>query len=164
MGEPRFAADVHLAKLARHLRMLGFDTWWKSDAQDDELLEISREEGRILLTRDRALSARAQPDRVYYVVSTDPKEQLQELLVRFALEEKVRSHKGFLTVCLECNRLLLPVAPHQVQERVPGHLLVEQTQFFLCPRCERVYWNGSHVDRMKKWVDELLQKSQKYQK
>ncbi|MGZ3687643.1 MAG: Mut7-C RNAse domain-containing protein [Bdellovibrionota bacterium] len=151
-----FVLDVHLGRLARHLRMLGFDALWSADYQDDELVEIASSTPRILLTRDRALSERLTSDRCLLVAATDPREQLAEVIRRLSLQSDVRARSGFLTRCLDCNTPLLPAKPHQVTERVPGHLLVEHDQFFLCPRCERVYWKGSHWTKMSEWADRLI--------
>ncbi len=154
----RFVLDVHLEKLARHLRMVGVDAVLPEDAEsteDSKLLAIAQEEGRVLLTRDRALHDRGPAELRYYVQGTDPREQLREVAERFALWDFIRSHKGFLTRCLQCNTMILPVKATLLADRVPTHVREEHSEFFLCPRCERVYWNGSHVERMKKWIDGL---------
>lgn len=155
-SQATFVADVHLAKLARHLRMLGFDTLWRQDIRDDEMLNVSETDGRKLLTRDRALWNRGDPDRRFCVTATAPGQQLAETLTQFGLLDRARSKHGFLTRCLECNALILPAQAHQLTERLPGSVLQEFDQFFLCPRCERIYWRGSHFDRMSRWVDEAL--------
>lgn len=152
----RFVLDVHLGKLARHLRMVGFDTLWKDDYMDPELLEISNTEHRILLTRDRELSEKADPSLVHYVHATDPDEQLVEVADRFDLREKISSMQGFLSRCLQCNSPILPAKPHQLEDRLPGHVRLQFNEFFLCPRCERVYWKGSHFDRMWEHVKSLM--------
>lgn len=152
----RFVLDVHLARLARHLRMLGFDSLWRPDYEDPELKRLAHEEKRILLTRDRALHDQTDPALRHYVEATDPTAQLLEVLTRFDLLEQARTQKRFLTVCLECNSPILPVQPHHVHSRVPGDILASHDEFFLCPRCERVYWKGSHYDRMRDWISKTL--------
>ncbi|MFL5813117.1 MAG: Mut7-C RNAse domain-containing protein [Bdellovibrionia bacterium] len=154
----RFVLDVHLGKLARHLRMVGFDTLWKDDYTDPELLEISKTDDRILLTRDRALSESADPALCHYVKATDPDEQLIEIADHFDLRTKISSMQGFLSRCLQCNSPILPVKPHQLEDRLPGHVRLQFSEFFLCPRCERVYWKGSHFDRMWERVKLLMSK------
>jgi uncharacterized protein with PIN domain len=142
-----FILDDHLGKLARHLRMLGFDSTWNSDSSENE--------GRILLTRDRALYDRANPELRHYVHATDPREQLIEVLDRFSLREDALSGRFFLSRCLDCNSTILPVRGDQLVDRLPGHVRLEHTEFLLCPRCERVYWKGSHFSRMWEWVKKL---------
>src|SRR5258707_282496 len=130
--------------------MLGFDADWSADFSDERLREIAASTQRVLLTRDRALSELVG-EKCLLVAATDPRNQLREVLIHFQLQEQVQSGRGFLTRCLECNIPLLPVKPHQVVDRVPGHLLVEMDEFYLCQRCERVYWKGSHWARMLEW-------------
>lgn len=157
----KFTLDVHLGRLARDLRMLGFDSLWSQDVEDAELIEQARSEHRALLTRDRALAESAEQAgaEVLLVVSLEKDSQLLEVLKRFQLGETARAGRGFLTLCLQCNSPILPVKGHQIHDRVPGRLLLEHEEFFLCPRCERVYWRGSHFDRMKEWVEKLLSRT-----
>lgn len=156
MTRDRFILDVHLAKLARDLRMLGYDALWDSDADDEKLLKVSREENRILLSRDRELISKADPQLSGYVEKLSREEQLVEVLTRFGLIENARSLKGFLTRCLQCNTIILPVQGHQIHHLISGNVLLEHDRFYLCPRCERVYWEGSHFDRMREWVKKTL--------
>jgi uncharacterized protein len=155
----RFVLDVHLGKLARHLRMLGFDSAWQQEFADPDLLKTSQEEGRILLTRDRQLHEQAPAGTSYYVQAIVPAQQLVEVLTQFKMADRAREGRGFLSRCLECNREILPVSRTQIEDRLPAHVREEHEEFFLCPRCERIYWKGSHFDRMHRWVTELLQQS-----
>lgn len=159
-GSPfRFVVDAHLGKLARHLRMLGHDTLWEasfSELKDEDLLRIAREERRALLTCDRDLAETAGKNLAFRIHSQAPPQQLIEVLAHFQLGNAARNGEGFLTRCLQCNSLILPLKPHQVADRVPGHLLLEFDTFYLCPRCEQVYWNGSHVARMREWIIRTL--------
>lgn len=150
----RFILDVHLGNLARHLRMMGVDALWSEDFEDAHLKTVAETEGRVLLTRDRALAVSCS--NAYRVEAEKPDLQFREVVEKFELTEQALSGKGFLTRCLQCNSLILPVKGHQIVDRVPGHLLLEHTEFFLCPRCERVYWKGSHADRMQKWIRKTL--------
>lgn len=136
--------------------MLGFDSLWRHDFADAELKRLSITEQRYLLTRDRELAENADPLFTYYVQATDPNDQLKEVLEYFALLERVRSRRGFLTRCLECNHVILPVRGDQIAERIPAAVRQEHEEFFLCTYCERVYWKGSHFDRMQKWVEDLI--------
>jgi uncharacterized protein with PIN domain len=151
-----FVLDVHLGKLARHLRMVGFDSLWTSELTDPELLRISNEEGRVLLTRDRALFDSADPLRRHYVHATEPGAQLVEVLKQFGLTQTVLTYKGFLSRCLECNSPIVQVSEKQIADRLPAHVQETQKEFYFCTRCERVYWKGSHFERMKTWVRDLL--------
>jgi uncharacterized protein with PIN domain len=148
----RFSAGPELARLARHLRLVGFDTTWKEDRGTGELLEEARSEGRILLSRDAGVCERAQAGLAHQVVSEDRDAELVEVLDRFGLRDRVRSGKGFFTICLQCNGPLLPVKGHQISDRIPGEVLLGHTDFFFCSRCEKVYPKGDFHARMRGWA------------
>jgi uncharacterized protein with PIN domain len=88
----------------------------------------------------------------HFVEAIDPAEQLREVITAFQLLETARGLTGFLTRCLDCNAAILPIQKRIAAERVPAEILALHEAFFLCPRCERVYWRGSHFDRMREWV------------
>jgi uncharacterized protein with PIN domain len=121
----------------------------------DELLALAENEGRIVLARDPAILARAPEQRRHAVAAEDPREQLREVAERFGLWPLLRSHRGFLTRCLDCNGVIVPAKASLLADRVPAHVAAEHPELYFCPRCERVSWDGSHVARMKKWVDGL---------
>ncbi|BDG09444.1 Mut7-C ubiquitin/RNAse domain-containing protein [Anaeromyxobacter paludicola] len=152
LREVRFVLDGHLGRLARHLRMLGFDTAWRNDAPDDELARISAEEHRILLTRDRGLLKRRIVTHGYLVRASDPREQLTEVLRRLDLHGAIAPFRR----CLRCNGLLEPVAKAKVESALPPAVRREHEDFRRCDSCGRVYWAGSHHRRMTQLVSELL--------
>jgi len=148
----RFVLDVHLGKLASHLRMAGFDAMYRSDYSDRALMEIAREERRLLLSRDRRLIDESSLDRAYRVRSENPEEQLAEVLERFQLQRMLRP----FTRCLLCNCLLAVADPDRIQDRVPPGVRETQTVFRRCPSCGRVYWPGTHVGRMTALMERVL--------
>jgi hypothetical protein len=140
---PRFILDVHLGRLARLLRLLGFDSAWSRDAGDAELAERSGGEDRILLSRDRGLLKRREVRRGCLVRSQDPRRQLDEVAERFGL----RGLLAPFSRCLVCNAPLrrgdgLPAGPRGG----PGGG---------CPSCGRRYWRGSHWYRLNAIVEEV---------
>lgn len=145
LSEIRFVLDVHLGRLARYLRLLGFDSSYGDDRSDDELLELSRNENRVLLTRDVGLLERAALVHGGYVHETDPRRQLREVLDRYRLQERIAP----LTRCARCNGLIGPVTPAAARGRVPVGVLREQRRFSRCHDCGQVYWPGGHVDRLR---------------
>ncbi len=151
LRNPRFVLDVHLGKLAAHLRMLGFDALTPPAMDDDGLLGISLRESRTLLSRDRKLMGDGRLQRGYRVRSSDPREQLAEVVERFDL----RSLFNPFTRCLRCNTVLRQVAPHDVFHRLPPRTRAGFHAFRECPSCRRLYWNGSHYKRMAALVDSL---------
>lgn len=161
----RFSLSSNLGRLARHLRLLGFDTTWSTDRPLTEALEEARQEGRALLVtaseRDELTATCAgsvEGVRIHGVEQTGNAEQLTEVLHRFELVEPVRSGKGYLSRCLDCNHELLPVQPHQVHHLVSGTILLQYDQFHFCSRCERVYWSGkdSRYDQLQAWARKLV--------
>lgn len=149
----RFVLDTHLGKLARYLRLLGFDTLYYNAWRDDELAEIAAAgDKRILLTRDHGLLKRKQVTHGYFVRNDQPALQVREVLARFHLHQAVKS----FTRCTQCNGLIQPVAKEQVMERLPGGVTKVFDQFSICDTCQRIYWQGSHYDHMQQIIDDLL--------
>lgn len=148
----RFIADAHLGRLAKYLRMLGFDTLYESRYTDAQIARISAEEERIVLTRDRALLMHKSITRGCYVRATRPRQQLEEILSRLDL---CRALAPF-SRCLRCNRELGPVAKDAIRDRLPPRAGEFYHRFWICDRCGRVYWEGSHWRRMQSLVGQLL--------
>jgi hypothetical protein len=148
----RFAVDTMLGRLARWLRAMGYDTAYPGQVDDRRLLELARAEGRILITRDQRLALLAAP-RECLVRAETLDRQIQEVVERLGLEPR---EDDWLTRCLACNALLEPREREAVAETVPPHVRASQERFWGCPGCERVYWSGSHADRMLERLGRLL--------
>jgi hypothetical protein len=155
LREPRFVLDVHLGRLAGYLRMLGFDTLYRNDYADQELAHISSSQGRILLTRDRGLLKRSIVSHGYCLRATNPRQQLAEILRRFDLYWLIKPFQR----CIRCNSLLQPVEKARVINRLPPQIQsdYDDDEFRLCQSCDRVYWPGSHYDRMREFIERVLQ-------
>lgn len=140
----RFVADAHLGGLARLLRMAGFDTVYDNHFEDAEIERIAGDESRIVLTRDRELLKRRSISHGCYVHTLKPAEQLAEILARLDLAGSLRP----LSLCLECNAPLEPIAKAQVVDRLPLAVRERQQRFSTCQVCRRIFWEGSHWQRM----------------
>ncbi|MDG3016480.1 Mut7-C RNAse domain-containing protein [Speluncibacter jeojiensis] len=151
LRSPRFLLDVHLGRLAAYLRLLGFDSRYRNDADDDELLDIATESGRILLTRDVGLLKRAALTRGAFLHETDPRRQLREVVDRFELWGTFAS----LTRCARCNGLITPTTRQDARGSVPEQVAREQRTFSRCGDCCRIYWRGSHVERLRRRLAEV---------
>ena len=151
-GDIRFVLDTHLGKLAAYLRMLGFDSLYRNDCQDAELAHISASQQRTLLSRDRGLLKRSVVTRGYLVREAYPREQLMEVVRRFDLSRSMVPFRR----CLHCNAPLRPVANEIVKGRLPPQTRHQYDRFQLCPECGRVYWKGSHYQRMKALIERLI--------
>jgi uncharacterized protein len=148
----RFIADAHLGGLARLLRMAGFDTLYENRRSDEEIRGLASEEGRIILTRDRALLMCRTVTHGCYVHALEPRAQFREVAERLQLGSSVRP----FTLCLHCNLPLAPIEAAEVRDRVPPTIAATYRRFRACPGCERVYWEGSHWARMRTLLGELL--------
>ena len=151
LRDPRFVADTHLGKLARHLRMAGFDTLYGNDWDDERLIATARAERRTILTRDKGLLRRRDVDRGYFVRGQDSEGQLAEVVRALQLEGLVAP----FTRCRECNTPLVEVSREEALEQVPEKVRALYERFRRCPTCARVYWEGSHYERMKGVVARL---------
>lgn len=148
---PRFLADAHLGALAKGLRLLGFDTLWHNDLGDEALVELSRREHRILLTRDRRLLMRRNLTHGCYIRPTKPREQVDYLVARLQLCADLRPFSR----CMVCNGELVAVAGEAVMTKIPPRVWATPRAYWRCPGCERLYWRGSHWQAMCRRIDEL---------
>ena len=144
--EYKFIADDMLGKLARRLRMMGFDVTYPNTSADSLLLRLSREEDRIILTRDRGLS-QVRGSRVFLLSSTDLSEQLQEVLTRLKL--RTDPAKMF-TRCPVCNGELKKTKKEEIKAKVPPRVYRTFDDFTTCSRCDKVYWKGTHYEKIVK--------------
>ncbi|MEM0449210.1 MAG: Mut7-C RNAse domain-containing protein [Methanomassiliicoccales archaeon] len=138
LAEPKFLADGMLGSLARWLRMMGYDTTYYSVLEDDELLKMAKEQGRLLLTRDQDLAARGGR---YAILITE--ENLEEQLLQLVHELGLRTDLE-MSRCTECNGALESVSKEEVKGRVPQRTLQLQDQFHRCLSCGKIYWKGTH--------------------
>ena len=155
LREPRFVLDVHLGKLARYLRLLGLDSLYRNDYSDDRIVQLSVDERRAILTRDRGLLKRSAVRHGYWLRSVDARRQLQEVVEAFDLWARIKPFRR----CIECNGTLERVDRTSVLGRVPPRVAEAFEDFSACGECGRVYWRGSHYDRLVRLVRELLRSS-----
>lgn len=142
--EPRFVIDNHLGRLASQLRMLGLDCQYHNAFEDNVLVDISVEQDRILLTRDRLLLMHKVITKGYLVRNMDSKEQLREVITRFGLDKWIRPFQR----CMRCNHPLESVEKETILEKLEPLTKKYFHEFKLCPVCDQVYWKGSHYERM----------------
>ena len=152
LRRPRFVADAHLGGLARMLRMLGFDTLFRNDFEDDELCTVSIREERVVLTRDRELLKCRSITHGCFVHALRPREQLREVVQRLQLATSAQP----FTLCLHCNLPLAPVDKDAIRAQLPLAVAHTYRRFHRCAGCDRVYWEGSHWQRMRELMAEVL--------
>lgn len=151
-GARRFLADAHLGRLARHLRMLGFDTRWDhDDVGDARLAELAATDGRILLSSDRRLLMRRQVGRGCFVRGGSTWEQLEALTRRLDLCAELQP----FTRCTLCNARLAAVALDQVRAQIPPRVRELTEHYWRCDACGRIYWRGTHWRDMRTRIRRL---------
>jgi uncharacterized protein with PIN domain len=150
----KFLADRMLGKLAKGLRMLGYDTIYYRGEEVQQMIQLARQEGRVILTRNTKVKQKRPEDRIITVMENNPSLQLAGLI-----------RKGFISLneetlfsrCLLCNVLLDEITREESAGKVPEFIFYQQKTFFRCPQCGRIYWPGSHQENMQKKVEELSQ-------
>jgi uncharacterized protein with PIN domain len=152
-GKARFVLDTHLGDVAAYLRMLGFDTLYRNDYDDEELAAISDEQGRVLLTRDIGLLKRKRVLYGYFMRNVRPERRLRELVGRFKLMDYAEPFK----YCMKCNGLLQSVPKSDILDRIPQTTAEQYNEFHQCADCQQVYWQGTHYEKMQRLIDEIVQ-------
>ena len=150
--EKRFILDVHLGRLAKYLRLCGFDSLFSAFFDDREIIEKAVRESRVILTRDRLLLKSATAATGYLVKSQYHDEQLREVFEALRLREHVR----LFSRCITCNAVLEEVKKEEIADRLLADTKKYFSVFRRCPCCDRIYWEGSHYDNMKKSLASLL--------
>jgi uncharacterized protein with PIN domain len=148
-GPPRFFADTMLGRLARWLRMLGLDTAYEQEIADGTLVRRAIEERRVILTRDRRLPQEWHVDDVLLVRSERTLEQLREVVDAFSLQENL----SLFSRCGICNEILVPADRREIAERAPETVRAGGCEVRTCRSCGRLYWQGSHTDRMRRVIE-----------
>lgn len=148
----RFIADSMLGRLARWLRILGYDTAYYNHIKDDLLIEKSLSEGRWLITRDTLLIKRRLIRGYTFIKDNDPMDQLRQIVK----ELNLKIYNNLLTRCLECNTSLIRAYREEVIGSVPEYIYSTNREFYFCPSCDRVYWKGSHIDRIRERLRKIF--------
>jgi uncharacterized protein len=152
MSDRRFIADRMIGRLARMLRLLGYDTVYQLELKPAELTELAQREDRIILTRGDTRLRFPGATNVFSVGSQHPSEQLREVVAEFSLDPK----SGLWTRCTVCNSAISPVAKEEIKDRVKPKVYEIYSEFYHCAGCGRVYWHGSHVERILKNLSAVL--------
>ena len=157
MQEVKFIVDNNVGKLARWLRMIGYDTLLFKEKDDSKMIELALNEGRVILTRDTQITKRRLVTdgklKAILIKHDEPKAQLRETVKTLNLDYYFRP----FSLCLECNQMLIPRSREEVQNLVPPHVFETQEQYMECPSCRRIYWQGTHWQAMVKELRELTQ-------
>jgi uncharacterized protein with PIN domain len=152
----KFLADRMLGKLAKGLRMLGYDTVYYRGENAYPLIKLAREEDRVILTRNTKLIPKRPEDRIIRIGEDKPLLQLRELIQKEVIS---LNEENLLSRCLLCNIPIEEIRRGEAEGKVPDFIFYQQKEFFRCPQCLRIYWQGSHQENMQKKVEELFEQS-----
>ena len=148
MMEIKFFADNNVVKLAKLLRMMGYDTRFFNSGDDSRMIAIALAEGRVILTRDTQIMRRRLVTsgqlKAILIQGDEPEQQVRQVIENLNLDCKFRP----FTICLECNQPLVFRSRKQVEDRVPPYVFQIQEQYMECPACHRIYWRGTHWQSM----------------
>ena len=147
----KFIADEMLGKLSKWLRILGYDTLYARGMKDSTIARIAIAEGRILLTRDNSLVKKKGLKRCILIQSDHVMDQVKQVVKELHLS----SPGNTFSRCIICNILLEPLSKEEACKRVPPYVCMTQKAFGICPACGRIYWKGTHYERMKKRIREI---------
>lgn len=153
--EIKFIADNNVSKLARWLRLIGYDTLLFKEKDDGQMIKIALSENRVILTKDTQFIKRRLVTngtlRTIHITQDDPKLQVQEVVRTLNLNY----HFKPFSLCLECNQVLIARGKEDVKSLIPAHVFETQTQYTECPTCHRIYWPGTHWQAMVKKLQDL---------
>ncbi|SHJ35345.1 hypothetical protein SAMN02745165_02160 [Malonomonas rubra DSM 5091] len=152
-----FVLDVHLGKLARRLRMLGFDCRYRNDYADPEIIKLALDDGLIILTRDRGILKHACVKHGYLVGSQLVDEQVREVLGRYDLYDRISPQSR----CPSCNGQLREIEKERIRQRLQPKTARYYSQFYICSSCEKLYWQGSHYKKIAAWLQQRLGPTEK---
>ncbi len=146
-----FVADMMVGRLARWLRILGYDTLYDPEKPVQEWIPVVLAEDRILLTRNRKITGQLPEKNYCFVEPNDPRKQLVQLVERFQLD----TEHFLFRLCLLCSVPVVPVAKKQISGQVPPLVFETHQEFWQCPSCGRIYWRGSHLKRIKEFLAKI---------
>jgi uncharacterized protein with PIN domain len=153
----KFMVDHNVGKLAKWLRMMGYDTLFYSGSDDSGMIATALAEGRVLVTRDTQIVKRRLVTtgwlKAILIASDEPELQIKQVIGALNLDIHFRP----FSFCLECNQLLAERSREQVKDRVPPYVFKTQEQYMECPSCHRIYWRGTHWQAMNRRLERFTE-------
>ena len=147
-----------LGKLAKKLRLLGYDTFYSSSIADNKIMSMAKNEKRILLTKDLLLTQLAQKNKIKTIgiLDTGELEQFRQIKEKVSLDRF--AIKGKISRCTNCNGKLLQIKDEKTIGRIPYGVTRNFKKFWECEECKKIYWEGTHIKNLQKFVSELTEK------
>ena len=150
----KFITDANLGKLAKWLRILGYDTVFYTGDADRNFLRKAESEGRVVLTRRKDMERRQFSGQLVMIHSDQVQTQLREVMDKLHI---LPDTDRLFSICLRCNELLMKVSREEVSGLVPDHVYAGHTEFHRCPRCKRIFWPGTHTDNASRYLRTRIQ-------
>lgn len=151
-----FLADAMLGKIARKLRMFGFDTIYDASIDDIDILVLAEYKGRIVLTSDRLLFNRCKKNGVDTILITRGTEIENLVTIFSSLNIKSVNSQDVPYLCTCCNGLLNTVNDtYSIKDRIPARLLQSEKIFYMCSNCKKIYWRGTHMENISCLINEI---------
>ena len=156
ISTPRFIVDSNVGKLAKWLRMMGYDALFFGGSNDSQMIATALVENRVILTRDTQIMRRrvvtSRQLKVILIHSDEPERQMRQVMDTLELNYQFQ----LFSICLECNQPLLGRSKEEVKDRVPPYVFQAQSQYMECPTCHRIYWRGTHWQAMTRKLERLI--------
>ena len=151
----KFIVDSNVGKLAKLLRIMGYDTVFFNSENDSHMIATALAEGRVILTRDTQIMKRRVVTsgrlKAILIESDEPERQMRQVINALSLDCQFKP----FTICLECNQPLVERSKEQAKDRVPPYVFRTQNQYMECPTCHRIYWRGTHWQAMTRKLEKL---------
>lgn len=157
-GRPTFLVDAMLGNIAKKLRLLGYDSYYSSNVSDDEIIFKAKKEGRILITKDEQLAKSAERSKIP-IIQIDKNDEVNQLVQIFQNQDLSKFVIDTNTArCTLCNGQLYSINKDKILSKVPKGVIENTENFLECDTCNKIYWKGTHIDRLQKFVVELNEK------
>ncbi len=151
----KFITDANLGKLAKWLRILGYDTVFYTGYADRNFLRKAESEGRVVLTRRKDMERRQFSGQLVMVQMDQVQEQLREVMDKLHL---IPDFDRLFNICLRCNEVLIKVNREEISGLVSDHVFASHTEFHMCPRCKGIFWPGTHMDNARSYLKTHIQR------
>jgi len=162
--EPKFIVDINAGKLAKWLRIMGYDALLFTNEDDGKMIRVALNENRVVLTKDSQIMKRRLVTsgklKAVLIEGDEPKAQLQQIASALNLDYQFRP----FSVCLQCNQNLIERRKEEVANLVPPHVLKTQSHYRECPSCHRIFWRGTHWQAMSEELEKFTTQNQKQSK
>jgi len=156
--KPTFLVDAMLGNIAKKLRLLGYDSYYSSNVSDDEVIFKAKKEGRILITKDEHLAKSAERNKIS-TIQIDKNDEVSQLVQIFQNQDLPKFVMDTNTTrCTLCNGQLYSINKNKILGKVPKGVLSNTENFWECDACNKIYWKGTHIDRLQKFLVELNEK------